>query len=204
MKTYKLVQAHQDNFAKTARDTKKIEYIVIHYTANRNDSSSGNCRYFKNNVTKSSAHFFVDGKEILQSVPLDHAAWHCGGKLLSGDKGGSFNGKCTNTNSIGIELCGTGSTKTEILPNQATVDMAIELTKELMAEFNIPAKNVIRHFDVTRKHCPFPNWLNDDVWRAVFIDRLVEAELFSGYGIKGDKIFVILNGVVVKEIKNDM
>jgi len=173
MKQYKLVQAHQDNFAKTSRDLGKVCYIVIHYTANKNDTAAGNCKYFKNNVTKSSAHFFVDGKEILQSVPLSHAAWHCGGKLLSGTQGGTYNGKCTNTNSIGIELCGTGSTKTEILPNQATIDMAIELTKELMAEFNIPAENVIRHFDVTWKQCP-AYWVDDKKWNSEFKSKLVE------------------------------
>lgn len=175
MKIHKLVQANSDNYAKSKRDLTKVCYIVVHYTSNAKDTASGNCKYFKNNVVKSSAHFFVDDKEVLQSVPLDHAAWHCGGKLLSGTKGGTFNGICTNANSIGVELCGTGSTKDEILPNQATIDLAVDLVKELMAEFNIPAKNVIRHFDVTRKLCP-AYWVDDGKWEKEFKSKLVEQE----------------------------
>ena len=36
----------------------------------------------------------------------------------------------------------------------AAVAHAAELVKQLMAEYNIPAENVIRHYDVTGKLCP--------------------------------------------------
>ena len=38
----------------------------------------------------------------------------------------------------------------------ATVQTAIELTKDLMAKYNVPADHVIRHYDVTGKICPNP------------------------------------------------
>ena len=40
--------------------------------------------------------------------------------------------------------------------SEATVTRTIELTKELMAKYDIPAENVIRHYDVTHKQCPKP------------------------------------------------
>ncbi|WP_312502414.1 N-acetylmuramoyl-L-alanine amidase [Lacrimispora sp.] len=43
---------------------------------------------------------------------------------------------------------------------EATVQKAIELTKELMAKYNIHADWVIRHHDVTGKICPNPYVLN--------------------------------------------
>lgn len=173
MKTYKLVQAHQDNFAKTTRDTKKIEYIVIHFTAGFGDTSSGNCKYFKNNVTKSSAHYFVDSKEVLQSVPLDHAARHCGGKKLSGN-GGSLHGICTNTNSIGVELC-NDKKDPEYKPTEKTIENALELVRELMKKYSIPLKNVIRHYDVTGKCCP-AYWVDTTEWKVCFWSKLVAEE----------------------------
>ena len=36
----------------------------------------------------------------------------------------------------------------------AAVANAVELVKKLMAEYNIPADRVIRHYDVTGKPCP--------------------------------------------------
>ena len=57
-----------------------IKYIVIHYTANDGDTAVGNGNYFKNNVVKASAHYFVDDTKIIQSVPDDYVAWSVGGK----------------------------------------------------------------------------------------------------------------------------
>lgn len=201
MNAYELIPANPKNFAGNKRALEQIAYIVIHYTANKYDTARSNCRFFQNAVTKTSGHFFVDGKEILQSVPLDHAAWHCGGQVLPGVAGGEFYGKCTNSNSISVELCGTGSTSEEILPDQATVDMAIGLVKELMTEFGIPAQNVIRHWDVTRKQCPFPSiWLDDERWEAEFKSRLTEPELFTGFGIKDGGLLWVEDGVVKRSL----
>ena len=60
----------------------KIEYIVMHYTANDGDSDEGNGNYFHNNVVNASAHYFVDGDSITQSVPDNYVAWSVGGKNI--------------------------------------------------------------------------------------------------------------------------
>ncbi len=55
-----------------------IQYIVVHYTANRGDTAKNNADYFARTVTKTSAHYFVDELEIWQSVLETDTAWHCG------------------------------------------------------------------------------------------------------------------------------
>lgn len=129
-----------------------IKYIVIHYTANKGDSALNNIQYFANNTVKASAHFFVDESRIYSSVPESDTAWHCGGKKQSSN-GGQWYGKCTNDNSIGIEMClldKNGNVRTK------TISKTVELTKYLMGKYNIPAENVIRHWDVVGKNCPAP------------------------------------------------
>jgi N-acetylmuramoyl-L-alanine amidase len=54
-----------------------------------------------------------------------------------------------------------------------TVENAIALAKELMAKYNIPIDNVIRHYDVTGKQCPAPFVLNPQEW-INFKKRLVD------------------------------
>ena len=197
MTDYELVPARAENYEKAERGFDEIRYIVVHYTANRNDTARGNCRYFQNTITKTSGHFFVDGKEIVQSVPLDHAAWHCGGKIIPGTDGGKFYGKCTNTNSISVELCGTGCTGTEILPSEATVEMAVALVKELMEVFGIPAENVIRHYDVTGKLCP-AYWVDETRWNEEFKSKLVPPVYFNGIGISDGRVYLVADGIVKK------
>lgn len=47
----------------------------------------------------------------------------------------------------------------------ATITSTIGLVKELMAKYNIPVENVIRHYDVSGKQCPEPFVRNIDEWK---------------------------------------
>lgn len=168
----KLVLANKNNYG-AKRSLSKIKYIVIHYTANDGDTDEANAKYFKNNVVKASAHYFVDSDSITQSVPDDYVAWAVGGKRYSNYKntgGAVYYGKCTNTNSISIELC-DDKKDGRLYPSDDTINRAVELTKSLMAKYNIPASNVIRHFDVTGKSCP-AYWVNGSVWQSDFKNKL--------------------------------
>ena len=57
-----------------------IQYIVIHYTSNKGDTAKNNADYFAREVTKTSAHYFVDENSVWQSVLDTDTAWHCGAK----------------------------------------------------------------------------------------------------------------------------
>lgn len=151
-----------------SRNASSIRYLIYHYTANRTDRAVSNATYFRNNVVKASAHYFVDGQEIYQSVEDLRTAYSVGGAKWSdccSTGGGSMYGRITNANSISIEMCSTNGRITE-----PTLQNAVTLGKALMKKYNIPISNVYRHFDVNGKHCPGWNgWYGQDCpeWLAL-------------------------------------
>lgn len=173
MPTIKQKLSHSGNYgdpatgAHVARSASAIRYLVLHYTGNDGDSDEGNGNYFHNNKVKASCHYFVDDDSITQSVPDNQIAWHCGGKVY-------YHPNARNENSIGIELCDNKKDGT-IYPSQATIDRALELTRWLMQKYNIPASNVIRHWDVTHKLCP-AYWCGttakNNLWLSAFHNKL--------------------------------
>lgn len=150
-----------------ARALDSIRFIVIHYTANDGDTANNNCLYFKNNVVRSSAHYFVDDDGVMQSVPDDRIAWHCGAKTYK-------HAYCRNANSIGVELCDDVKDG-NVYPSAKTIANAIELVEHLMKKYNVPRVNVIRHYDVTGKLCP-AYWCgsarSDALWKSEFWNKL--------------------------------
>lgn len=150
LKINKLISKYNSS----SRNGNTIKYIVIHYVGSVS-SAYNNAKYFSNGDRQASAHFFVgyDG-EIWQSVEESRAAWHCGGGL-QGSGGHAWHGKCKNVNSIGIEMC-VKKSGSKWYFEDATVNATVELTKHLMKKYNVPAGNVIRHYDVTGKICPAP------------------------------------------------
>lgn len=156
--------ANRKNFG-GARNT--VRFIVVHYTANKGDTAKNNADYFAREKVGASAHFFVDEKEIWESVPETSVAWHCGAKQYK-------HSECRNANSIGVEICmndRAGKVR------QGSIDHAAKLVRELMQRYKIPPERVLRHYDVTGKCCPRPMVDNPDLWRA-FKNKLtgVEAE----------------------------
>lgn len=137
------------------------KYIVIHYVG-AVSTALNNANYFENVNRNASANYFVDDNEIYRVVKDEDIAWHCGDSLKSGN-GGTYYNKCTNYNSIGIEMCCYDHNgKLDI--SEQTISNTIELVKELMAKYNIPVENVIRHYDVTNKNCPAPFIANENKW----------------------------------------
>lgn len=147
---------------------KKIEYLVIHYTANNGDTGKGNCKYFQGGNRNASAHYFVDESEVWQSVEDGDVAWHCG------TSGRYYHKSCRNNNSIGIELCSEKDGKGKYYFNNETIKKAAELTKYLMKRYSIPIENIVRHYDVTHKICPAPMVENEKVWEG--FKKLLEEE----------------------------
>jgi N-acetylmuramoyl-L-alanine amidase CwlA len=118
----------------------KPEYITIHNTAN--DASAENeIAYMIRNDNAVSYHFAVDDKGAVQGLPLDRNAWHAG-------DGADGKG---NRKSIGIEICYSKSGGERF--NKAYQN-AIELTAQLMKQFNIPASNIMFHQSWNGKYCP--------------------------------------------------
>lgn len=118
-------------------------YIVIHDTGNRSVGATAEMhyQYFNGGDRQSSAHFFVDDKQILQIIEIKDKSWHCGD---GANKYGINNG-----NSISIEMCINADSN-----NDLVVSNTVELTKYLMQQYNINIDKVVRHYDASRKNCP--------------------------------------------------
>lgn len=187
-----------DYYSKTLQK----KYIVLHYTAGTR-SVKGSARnvasMFKSGSVGGSADFIVDDAEIVQyNSDISHrACWAVGGKKytsMTTSEGGKYYNICTNSNSISIEMCSNkvntkklGATDTDWYLTEATINNAVELTKYLMKQYNIPVENVIMHHQVTGKICPNPWCVNQSrlsKWQD-FKSRLEEKIMKQNIKING-------------------
>ena len=117
MKPVRTELAHRANYGVRRG---KIEWIVMHYTANDGDSGMSNARYFQKALNPvASAHYFVDDREIVQSVPDEYVAYHCGAYKYR-------HPFCRNYNSIGIEMC-DAKRDGKMMATEQTLENAAEL-----------------------------------------------------------------------------
>lgn len=142
---------------------KQNNFIVIHYVG-AVSSAYDNTQYFKNVERGASASYFVDDSSIWQCVEDSNTAFHCGANTY-------YNG-ARNYNSIGIEMC-CFSNNGNLDISEATINNTVELVKMLMNKYGIPASNIVRHYDVTRKNCPAPFVNNGNRW-IDFLNRISE------------------------------
>lgn len=136
---------------------KKINGIVIHYTANPGATAQQNRDYFEgladSHETHASSHFIVglDG-EIIQCIPSSEI---------------SYASNSRNSDTLSIELCHPDSTGKF---NQKTYDSAVELTAWLCRHFSVSPDAVIRHYDITGKICPKYFVEHEDAWKQFLSD----------------------------------
>ena len=146
---FKTLKCNSDNYG-AKRSLKDIKWIVIHYTGNKGDTSEANCKYFQSPNRHASAHVFVDGGDyVYKSVPLSNVAWSVG-KLYEKKYAVDW-GKCTNANSLNIEMCNSVGKVPDKVYKQT-----VELTKYYMKKYGIPVSHVTTHFLTCGKCCPEP------------------------------------------------
>lgn len=126
-----------------------VTHIAVHYTAT-NASARNNGIYFSRPGANASAHYFLDGSgTIIQSVSENDTAWAVGDWVM-------------NCKSISIEVVSAGQDF-----SSAEIAELTWLVQDLMKRYGIPASRVIRHYDVTGKHCPAP-YVNQNKWNALW------------------------------------
>ena len=151
------IKCNKGNYDNTPRPLSSIIGCAFHYTANKGDLAVNNGNYFKNNVTKTSAHYFIDGYgNIVKSVPYSRPAWAVG-KPKAGVK---FN----NYNTISIELCDIK----DKYPTKKQIAAARWLIKYLRKRCP-NMKNIVRHYDISGKLCP-ATMVDDNVWNKFLKD----------------------------------
>lgn len=187
----------------TKINNRKIEWIVLHYTAGITSSqgaAQNTASYFARTPNQASADFIVDDVDIVQynPDPKNYYCWAVGGQKYSNKVcsiAGSLYGQCKNNNSISIEMCSNkkntaslAATDNDWYLTDATVNNAVKLTKYLMKLYNIDINHVITHCHVSGKWCPQPwvkneaalaNWqtfLNKVAGTAVPIETKVETK----------------------------
>lgn len=154
--TIKFKQCHSSNYRHGR--TQDVQWIVIHYTANKGDTASGNASYFSRTANLSaSANYFVDENEIWQSVSCSDTAWHCGSET------GYYYNSCRNSNSIGIEMCSDWANG-EYVITMDTQKRTVKLVQWLMEQYGVDINHVCMHWHVTHKSCPEPFVKHYEQW----------------------------------------
>ena len=135
------------------------KYITIHNTAN--DASAANeVAYHNRNNNQVSFHVAIDDKEIIQCVPFNRNAWHCG-------DGGNGTG---NRYSIGIEICYSKSGGSKYVQAE---ENAVQYVAKLLKEYGWSVDRVKKHEDWSGKYCPH-RILSEGRWQS-FIKRVQTA-----------------------------
>ena len=165
------------NHTAKKRSKADIQWIVVHYVGALGDAKA-NTDYYKSTNVGASADFFVGfAGDVWQANDYyNYYSWHCGGGYQSSwtqNGGGQFYGQCTNSNSVGIEMCvrkkstsTKNATDTDWYFETATVNATAKLVAQLMKELDVDLNHVIRHYDVNRKICPNPFVIDHNKWLA--------------------------------------
>jgi len=142
------------------------QYITVHNTAN--DAPATNEIYYMiNNNSQVSFHVAIDDKEVIQAIPFNRSAWHCG------DGGGSTDPnahKKGNRLSIGIEIC---YSKSGDVRYGVAEENAVQYIAKLLKQFGWGIERVKKHQDWNGKYCPH-RILAENRWDS-FLKRIENA-----------------------------
>jgi N-acetylmuramoyl-L-alanine amidase CwlA len=167
-----------NGYARSGKKLTDVRKLVIHYTANPGASAANHQKYFNNLKDRyASAHIFIDKDEAVCIIPLNEVAYHANDVQKRNANGTPWRGVkelLPNANylSIGVEMCleKDGSFHPDTISR--TEDVFVELCKRYNLD---PIKDIVRHYDITRKNCPAP-WVKDEKQFIEFKNR-VKAKL---------------------------
>lgn len=153
---YKIIQlwARGDRYTHGGNSRK---YIVVHNTGNT-ATAEQEAKNLHNNPGQASFQYTLDDKDIYQCVHDYDTAWAVG-------KWAGTTAYIRNNESISIEVCNPGTKFTD-----AEIDRLHWLVRDLMEYYNIPASNVVRHWDCHsgRKACPaYYAGANNKAWNSL-------------------------------------
>lgn len=136
---------------------KKVNSVVVHYTANPGTTGKANRDYFENlrinKTTSASSHFIIGLEgEIIQCIPLDEISY------ASNDR---------NLDTISIECCHPDETGKF---NKKTYESLVTLLSWICTEYRLKTDDIIRHYDVSGKLCPLYYVDNEDAWEKLKAD----------------------------------
>ena len=131
-----------------------VNAIVVHYTGNPGTTAEQHQSYYaglaETGEASVSSHFVIgmDGT-IIQCIPLDEK---------------SYCSNHRNDDTISIECCHPDSTGEF---TEETQDALVELLQYLTDAYDLGYDEVIRHYEVTGKLCPYYYVEHPDAWEAL-------------------------------------
>lgn len=143
----------ENEYSRPGIPLKRVNGVVIHYTANPGSTAENNRNYFEglkdSQVTYASSHYIVglDG-EIVQCIPLDEIAY------ASNER---------NDDTISIEVCHEDESGKF---NEETYQSLVKLVAWICGEYNLKENDIIRHYDITGKICPKYYVEHEDAWKG--------------------------------------
>lgn len=136
--------------SRTYQKAPRRDFLVAHDTGNPGSTARGNRAYFNSeNKVSSSAHTFIDDKEILEIIPLDEKAWHV---MYNRPEDNILFGGDSNDVGIGTELCYGGK-----IDFDKAYDMYIWYHAYLCKKYKLnPLTKIVGHYklDPARRSDP--------------------------------------------------
>ncbi len=150
----------------TKKRNRKIEYLVVHYTANlhKNADAVANARYLQKKA-HAGAHYCIDDIQTIQCTEERNVAYSVGDrKWLGFNPKFWLKGKINNNNSLNFEMC-LGPTRNDSM----IIDKTAQYIGWQLVNKGLDISHVVRHHDVTGKHCPKFNYQYD--WNQSVEDK---------------------------------
>lgn len=174
----------------TRKRKEKIEYIIIHYTANLHPKASAhnNAKYLQK-AKNAGCNWAIDDIETIECVPEDRVAYAVGDRKWLGFIPKPWHkGKIFNENSLSYEMCLGGGRNDSLITDLTAKYVAFQLLNKGFIRYDevqvwdgVQHKNikklikvpdlgrVVRHHDVTGKQCP--KFYYNEPWNQQKEDR---------------------------------
>ena len=204
--TIKTSVNYSPNFSTSARNKKKIKYIVYHYTGMRSENKA--IKRLTDLNSNVSCHYFIKRNgQIILMVPELHEAWHAGKSKWKKDIS-------LNKKSLGIEVSNKGHEFGYENFSKDQINSLIKLSKYLIKKYKIKASNILGHSDIAfeRKKDPgekFPwSYLAKrkiGIWHKIKEEKLIK---FRSKKISNIEIIKFIKylakiGYLTKNLKNN-
>ena len=120
-----------------------VGFVTIHNTAEPFSARDERLRVVNRKGVRTSVHFAVDEREIVQLLPLDRHGWHAG----DGEGDG-------NLRSVGVEICRSVFRGANEWLYRRAERNAMLLASSLLRRFKLPDAALRMHRDWSGKFCP--------------------------------------------------
>ena len=136
----KTILNYSPNFNSKKRTSKKIKFIIFHYTGMKKESGAIN-RLIDIQSEVSTHYLIKKNGKIIRLVPDLYIAWHAG-------KSSWKDYKLLNQNSLGIEITNPGHEFGYRNFSKKQISSLLKLSKALIKKYKVSLKNILGHSDI--------------------------------------------------------